>query len=94
MTTETTASRHLPFGDRQEGRFYGKDIISVKQFDHADLDYIFEVARDAADGGPRRHLRPSEGQVAGQRLLRALDPDLVVVHCSHGATRRQRHPDQ
>ena len=46
MTTETTASRHLPFGDRQEGRFYGKDIISVKQFDHADLDYIFEVARE------------------------------------------------
>ncbi len=46
MTTETPASRHLPFGDKQEGRFYGKDIISVKQFDLEDLDYIFEVARE------------------------------------------------
>ncbi len=39
-------SRHLPFGDKQDGAFYGKDIISVKQFDRSDLEYIFGVARE------------------------------------------------
>lgn len=37
-------SPHLPFGDKQESAFYGKDIISVKQFDRSDLEYIFGVA--------------------------------------------------
>ena len=39
-------SRHLPFGDKQESPFYGRDILSVKQFDRTDLDYIFGVARE------------------------------------------------
>jgi aspartate carbamoyltransferase len=39
-------SRHLPFGDKQESAFYGKDILSVKQFDRGDLEYIFGVARE------------------------------------------------
>jgi len=37
---------HLPFGDQQQAPFYGKDIISVKQFSHADLAYIFDVAHE------------------------------------------------
>jgi len=37
---------HLPFGDHQDSAFYGKDIISVKQFDRGQLDYIFDVAHE------------------------------------------------
>lgn len=37
---------HLPFGDRQDALFYGKDILSVKQFNRADIDYIFDVAKE------------------------------------------------
>src|SRR5512133_313142 len=37
---------YLPFGDRQDAPFYGKDILSVKQFNHADLNYIFGVAHE------------------------------------------------
>lgn len=37
---------HIPFGDRQDAPFYGKDILSVKQFDQADLNYIFGVAHE------------------------------------------------
>jgi aspartate carbamoyltransferase len=39
-------SPHLPFGDKQESAFYGKDIISVKQFDRQALEYVFGVARE------------------------------------------------
>lgn len=39
-------SRHLPFGDRQEAPFYGKDILSVAQFRRADLHYVFGVAHE------------------------------------------------
>jgi len=35
---------HLPLGDQRAGRFYGKDILSVAQFTHDDLEYIFGVA--------------------------------------------------
>ena len=41
-----TSSPHLPFGDQQNAPFYGKDILSVKQFNRADLDYIFDVAHE------------------------------------------------
>lgn len=37
---------HLPFGDQRNAPFYGKDILSVKQFTRADLEYIFEVAHE------------------------------------------------
>lgn len=37
---------HLPFGDRQDALFYGKDILSVKQFNAPDLEYIFAVAKE------------------------------------------------
>jgi len=39
-------STHLPFGDRQDAPFYGKDILSVKQFSRNDLEYIFDVAQE------------------------------------------------
>jgi aspartate carbamoyltransferase len=41
-----TMNRHLPFGDRHDSPFYGKDIISVRQFGAKDLDYVFEVAHE------------------------------------------------
>jgi aspartate carbamoyltransferase catalytic subunit len=37
---------YLPFGDRQDAAFYGKDILSVKQFNRTDLEYIFGVAKE------------------------------------------------
>lgn len=37
---------HLPFGDKQDSAFYGKDIISVKAFSRGELDYIFDVAHE------------------------------------------------
>jgi aspartate carbamoyltransferase catalytic subunit len=40
---------HLPFGDRQDTAFYGKDVISVKQFGRNDLEYIFGVATEMAE---------------------------------------------
>ena len=43
---KTSASAHLPFGDQRSARFYGKDILSVKQFSIEDLTYIFEVAHE------------------------------------------------
>jgi len=39
-------SPHLPFGDQKGSPFYGKSIISVKQFNHDDLEYIFGVAHE------------------------------------------------
>lgn len=41
-----SVSRHLPFGEKRDTRFYGMDIVSVQQFDRQDLDTIFEVARE------------------------------------------------
>jgi aspartate carbamoyltransferase catalytic subunit len=37
---------HLPFGDQRTAPWYGKDILSVKQFSRADLEYIFCVAHE------------------------------------------------
>jgi len=37
-------STHLPLGDQRTGRFYGRDILSVQQFNRDDLEYIFGVA--------------------------------------------------
>jgi aspartate carbamoyltransferase catalytic subunit len=39
-------SPHLPFGDQRTAPWYGKDIISVKQFSRSDLEYIFGVAHE------------------------------------------------
>jgi aspartate carbamoyltransferase len=40
------ASSHLPFGDQRTAPWYGRDIISVKQFSRPDLEYIFGVAHE------------------------------------------------
>jgi aspartate carbamoyltransferase len=45
MPTQS-ASPHLPFGENKEATWYGKDIISVKQFSRADLQYTFGVAHE------------------------------------------------
>ena len=37
---------YLPFGDQRSSPFYGKDILSVKQFNRSDLEYIFGVAHE------------------------------------------------
>ncbi len=39
-------SPHLPFGDQRTAPWYGKDIISIKQFSRSDLEYIFAVAHE------------------------------------------------
>jgi aspartate carbamoyltransferase catalytic subunit len=36
----------LPFGDRQDSPFYGRDILSVRQFNRTDLDTIFAVSHE------------------------------------------------
>jgi aspartate carbamoyltransferase catalytic subunit len=50
MTTFVPPTRmenpHLPFGDQRSAPFYGKDILSVKQFTRSDLEYIFGVAHE------------------------------------------------
>jgi aspartate carbamoyltransferase len=43
------ANSHLPFGDQRTAPWYGKDILSVKQFSRADLEYIFAVAHEMHD---------------------------------------------
>ena len=45
MPTNHT-SPYLPFGDQRTAPWYGKDIISVKQFSRDDLEYIFGVAHE------------------------------------------------
>jgi aspartate carbamoyltransferase len=41
-----SSSKHLPFGENKNAEWYGKDIISVKQFTRKDLEYIFGVAHE------------------------------------------------
>ncbi|MDO8625537.1 MAG: aspartate carbamoyltransferase, partial [Candidatus Diapherotrites archaeon] len=42
----TPTNPHLPFGENKNAEWYGKDIISVKQFGRADLEYVFGVAHE------------------------------------------------
>ena len=42
----TPTNPHLPFGDDKTAPWYGKDILSVKQFSHDDLQYVFGVAHE------------------------------------------------
>jgi aspartate carbamoyltransferase catalytic subunit len=39
-------SPYLPFGENKNAEWYGKDIISVKQFERTDLEYVFGVAHE------------------------------------------------
>ncbi len=45
MPTQST-SPYLPFGENKQADWYGKDIISVKQFGRDDLEYVFGVAHE------------------------------------------------
>ncbi len=45
MPTNPT-SPYLPFGENKIADWYGKDIISVKQFGRDDLEYVFGVAHE------------------------------------------------
>ena len=45
MPTQST-SPYLPFGENKNADWYGKDIISVKQFGRDDLEYVFGVAHE------------------------------------------------
>ena len=42
----SSASPHLPFGENKKADWYGKDIISVRQFGRGDLEYVFGVAHE------------------------------------------------
>lgn len=44
--TPLSINPHLPFGDQRSAPWYGRDILSVKQFNRDDLTYIFEVAHE------------------------------------------------
>jgi aspartate carbamoyltransferase len=46
ITLNEGKNPYLPFGDRQDSPFYGKDILSVKQFSRQDLEYVFGVAHE------------------------------------------------
>jgi aspartate carbamoyltransferase catalytic subunit len=45
MPTQSS-SPYLPFGENKNAEWYGKDIISVKQFGRKDLEYVFGVAHE------------------------------------------------
>jgi len=45
MPTQSS-SPHLPFGENKNAEWYGKDILSVKQFSRSDLEYVFGVAHE------------------------------------------------
>ena len=45
-TNHNHTSPYLPFGDQRTAPWYGKDIISVKQFKREDLEYVFGVAHE------------------------------------------------
>jgi aspartate carbamoyltransferase catalytic subunit len=45
-TNHNHVSPYLPFGDQRTAPWYGKDIISVKQFGRDDLEYVFGVAHE------------------------------------------------
>ena len=48
MTQEEEKVRgaHMPFGDQRDAPFYGRDIVSVRQFTDDELTYIFDVAHE------------------------------------------------
>src|SRR5574340_258724 len=41
-----SSNRYLPFGENKNGPWFGKDIVSVKQFSKEDLAYVFGVAHE------------------------------------------------
>jgi aspartate carbamoyltransferase len=45
-TDRREVSPHIPFGVQRSAPFYGRDILSVAQFDRADLEHVFGVAKE------------------------------------------------
>lgn len=37
---------HLPFGEQRTAPWYGQDVLSVRQFNREDLEYIFAVSHE------------------------------------------------
>ncbi|NNC92064.1 MAG: aspartate carbamoyltransferase [Acidimicrobiia bacterium] len=44
-----TVTEHLPFGEKRDPRFFGKDILSVTQFERDDLEVLFAVAHEMSE---------------------------------------------
>jgi len=42
----SSPSPYLPFGENKNADWYGRDIISVRQFGRSDLEYVFGVAHE------------------------------------------------
>ena len=42
-------TEHLPFGEKRDPRFFGKDILSVTQFERDDLETLFAVAHEMSE---------------------------------------------
>src|SRR5512137_2690686 len=49
MTINKHNLSHLPLGDHKNAPWYGKDIISVRQFGREDLEYVFAVSHEMHD---------------------------------------------
>jgi len=54
-------SPHLPFGDRRDAPWYNRNILSVRQFARADIEYVFGVAKE---------MREMVGRIGSFDLLR------------------------
>lgn len=54
-------SPHLPFGDRRDAPWYGRHVLSVRQFARPDIEYVFGVASE---------MREMVGRVGSFDLLR------------------------
>jgi aspartate carbamoyltransferase len=49
MTISKHNMSHLPLGDHKNAPWYGKDILTVKQFGREDLEYVFAVSHEMHD---------------------------------------------
>lgn len=46
MSNQNSNNPYLPFGENKGASWYGKDIVSVRQFGRDDLEYVFGVAHE------------------------------------------------
>jgi hypothetical protein len=88
-------SPHLPFADQKVLPFYRKSILSVKQFYHEDLGYIFGVAEEMQEMVRRvGSFDLLKGNILASVFYESTDAYLLILHLGHGASGRQRHPGQ
>ena len=94
MPTDSS-SPYLPFGENKNAAWFGKDIISVKQFSRADLEYVFGVAHEMRGMVERvGTFDLLKGKILANLFYEPSTQNIVVVHCRDGTARRERHPDQ